>query len=91
MASNFQISSNRAGDSLHLELSGDFDGTSAHELLHFIKKYSNEISMVYIHTGSLQQIHAFGRDILHRRLGIVNSNFGKIIFKGDKAAHLSLK
>jgi hypothetical protein len=57
MASNFQISSNRTGDSLHLELSGDFDGTSAHELLYFLEKYNREISVTYIHTGDLRQIY----------------------------------
>ena len=33
MASNFQIFSYKTKDSLHLKLAGDFDGSSAHELI----------------------------------------------------------
>ena len=33
MASNFRILSHETRDSLHLKLTGDFDGNSAHELI----------------------------------------------------------
>ena len=33
MASNFQINVNRLEDRIQLKLYGDFDGSSAHELL----------------------------------------------------------
>jgi len=37
MASNFQITFNRHEDSMHLRLYGDFDGSSAHELINLLK------------------------------------------------------
>lgn len=33
MAANFRISTHRNSENLHLKLYGDFDGTSAHELI----------------------------------------------------------
>ena len=38
MASNFQIYRHRTRDSLHLKLEGDFDGSSAHELINALKE-----------------------------------------------------
>jgi len=39
MAANFQIVSYKTRDSLHLKLNGDFDGTSAYELINTIKDH----------------------------------------------------
>lgn len=39
MASNFQIFSFKTNDSLHLKLSGDFDGSSAHELINTLTEH----------------------------------------------------
>ena len=38
MASNFRLFLHETGDSLHLKLYGDFDGSSAHELINALKK-----------------------------------------------------
>jgi len=38
MATNFKISAHRNDEVLHLTLKGDFDGTSAHELLDVVRK-----------------------------------------------------
>jgi hypothetical protein len=37
MATNFKISSHRTESKLHLNLAGDFDGSSAFELLNMLK------------------------------------------------------
>lgn len=39
MASNFRILSYKTRDSLHLKLTGDFDGNSAHELLNTLMEH----------------------------------------------------
>ena len=46
MASNFQIYSYKTRDSLHLKLNGDFDGSSAHELINIL----NEAGSSYCET-----------------------------------------
>jgi len=38
MAARFRISIHRNSENLHLKLMGDFDGTSAHELLNVLKR-----------------------------------------------------
>ena len=39
MASNFQIYSFKTRDSLHLKLAGDFDGSSAYELINTLAEH----------------------------------------------------
>ena len=48
MASNFKILVHRNSDSLHLKLVGDFDGTSAHELLNSLTKNARGVRRVFI-------------------------------------------
>ena len=85
MASNFQIRLIRNTDDLQLNLYGDFDGTSACELLNIIKNYSRNVLRIFIHTEGLNYVHPFGRDIFNRRLGVKKNRGGRIVFKGKKA------
>jgi hypothetical protein len=48
MASNFRISTHRNSESLHLKLVGDFDGSSAFELINVLKKNWNGAYRVFI-------------------------------------------
>lgn len=50
MAARFRISIHRNSENLHLKLMGDFDGTSAHELLNVLKRYSTRTARIFIHT-----------------------------------------
>jgi len=38
MATNVKITAHRNDENLHLKLKGDFDGTSAYELLNIVRK-----------------------------------------------------
>ena len=72
MASNFRIAMHHNGRTLHFKLLGDFDGTSAHQLLNGLKKPYRGISRVIIYTDSLRKIHAFGRDVFQSRFYELN-------------------
>lgn len=61
MASNFKILVHRNTENLHLTLLGDFDGTSACELLNILKKKCNGADRVFIHTSGLKKIYPFGQ------------------------------
>lgn len=89
MAPNFKISIHRNGDNVHLKLMGDFDGTSAHELLTVLKKSCRGASKVFIHTSSLKHIDPFGRDIFHNNLGGVRGQSVPVLFSGENAAQLA--
>jgi hypothetical protein len=48
MATDFHMFSYKTRDSLHLKLEGDFDGTSAYELLETLKKNGNGFYQIFI-------------------------------------------
>jgi hypothetical protein len=82
MANNFRIFQCRKGDSLHLKLSGDFDGSSALELLNVLKKGHNACFNVVINTSELNQVHHFGQDVIKRNAGIFNQLNNRVHFIG---------
>ncbi len=82
MSSNFKISSHRDRDSLHLKLEGDFDGSSAHELLNALNNDNSNASNILIHTGGLKTIHPFGQDVFRNHFFILNKKNARYIVTG---------
>ena len=82
LASNFQIFSYKNRDSLHLKLSGDFDGSSAHELFNTLKKNDADFLEIFIDTNNLKTINSFGRDVFQKKLGNLKHQFSNLIFIG---------
>jgi anti-anti-sigma regulatory factor len=70
MASNFRIFCHQNSDNLHLKLMGEFDGSSAYELIDTLKKYSGIAKKVFIHTCSLSSVHSFGLDVFQKNYDI---------------------
>ncbi len=66
MASNFRIFSDQKGENHHLKLVGDFDGTSAYELIHALEKYNGNAGKVFIHTCALSCVHPFGLEVFQK-------------------------
>ena len=89
MASNFRIFTHRNSENLHLKLMGDFDGSSACQLLNVLKKTSNSVYKIFIHTSSLNTIYPFGRDTFHRSLCDFDGNSIRILFTGEHAKQIS--
>lgn len=85
MAKNFRIAAHRNGETLHLKLMGDFDGTSAHELLNTLKKRGDHTSRVFIDTGSLRNIYPFGLNVFHTNLNVLKGQSVELVFTGEKA------
>ena len=90
MASNFGIAVDRNIDGFGLKLAGDFDATSAYELIYAIKKLPEDTVRISIYTNGLKNIYPFGLDIFHRIMSPLNGQSTKIVFTGDYAAQLSL-
>ncbi|MBU1162295.1 MAG: hypothetical protein KKF96_07040 [Proteobacteria bacterium] len=70
MSSNFKIFSHQNSDNLHLKLMGDFDGTSAYELIHALEKYHGNTGRVFIHTCALSSVHPFGLNVFQKNCSI---------------------
>ena len=84
MASNFQIYSFNTKNSLHLKLTGDFDGSSAYELIHMLTKHSKNGYEIFIDINDLNSIHPFGREVFQKKLGALKNQFHGISFVGRK-------
>jgi hypothetical protein len=89
MASNFKITFNRLEDSVRLNLYGDFDGSSAHELLNLLRSYSYDTQKIYIQTDGLKHIHPFGLNTFLKNYRIINGCADRIVFTGKKATALA--
>jgi hypothetical protein len=79
----------RNSENLHLKLVGDFDGTSAFVLFNVLRKNSNGVRKLFIHTNCLKDIHPFGREVFRRNLSEVNGHPSRIIFTGEKAGQIA--
>jgi anti-anti-sigma regulatory factor len=86
MATNFRIAAHRNGETLHLKLVGDFDGTSAHELLNTLKKSGDHTSRISVDTGSLRNIYPFGLNVFHTNLNVLKGRSVELVFTGENAS-----
>jgi anti-anti-sigma regulatory factor len=76
-------------ENLHLRLIGDFDGSSAFELLDILKNRAHAVQKVFIHTSGLMDVHPFGLGVFEKRASELKENLQKIHFTGDKAEVVS--
>lgn len=76
---------------MHLKLTGDFDGSSACQLLEFLNTRANGVYSIVIHTSLLKNIYPFGRNIFRQNLGNLdgNSHRPQILFTGENASLLA--
>lgn len=89
MAGNFRVVVHRNSDSLHLRLEGDFDGSSAHQLLCMLGENGNKARRVFIHTGGLKEIHPFGKAVFQKNLNDFNKRRADLVFTGDKGPEIA--
>ena len=68
MAHNFKIFMNRTDDVLHINMRGDFDGSSALELLNALKRNMNNTKRIFIDTNNIQKIYPFGKEVFNYNL-----------------------
>ena len=90
MASNFNIYSFKTRDSLHLKLTGDFDGSSAYELINTLTEYGKGLYEIYIDTNDLKTIHPFGKDVFQKNLGSSNKLYRNLVFIGKNGHEIGI-
>lgn len=88
MASNFKIFRHQNSSNLHLKLFGDFDGSSAFELLNTINDFNRDNGKIFIHTQGLNCVDSFGKYVFQNNI----SNLKKphVIFTGEHAADMEI-
>lgn len=88
MAANFKIVTNRVGkNNIIVNLIGDFDGTSAWELIRRLEQVSGKNKTVEVNTNRITSLASFG-------LGVLRSNVGSFgaagfVFSGKNAHYFS--
>lgn len=83
MAKNFRILSTEKSNRLvRIQLQGDFDGTSAHELINTLHKYLASYPKIAIDTEGLKSVNAFGLDVFSIRLKLLRRPYARIFFNG---------
>jgi hypothetical protein len=75
--------------SLNLRLIGDFDGTSAYELLNVLAERRGGAGEAVIDTKGLQKVHPFGVDTFHKNLHVLKGASSGLVFTGEKAAEIA--
>jgi hypothetical protein len=82
MANNFKFMLNRIRDKIHLKLYGDFDGSSAFELINILKNYRSGSTQISIDTNGLNTLHPFGMDVFRRNLSTLDIKKNNIAITG---------
>lgn len=89
MALNFKISLEQNHKSLHLKLVGDFDGSSALELINTLKAHGRKAEKIFINTRDIFSVHPFGQDVFRKNYSILSKNSHKLIFTGANSGKFS--
>jgi hypothetical protein len=85
MASNFTMQRHRRESGLHINLIGDFDGSSAYELKHCLQKALNREKRVFVHTDRLASLPAFGREMFQKQFSTHPQTTSRVVFTGAYA------
>ncbi len=89
MAANFHIVTDHSADDLRLKLDGDFDGTSAFELIHVLKKIGRRKRRIIIDTNGLKRIYPFGRETFWKNLGSATVTNRRLVVTGKNDHRLA--
>jgi hypothetical protein len=89
MASNFHIFRQRKRDTLHLKLEGDFDGSSALELINTIEEHGVGFRQILVDTNDLRTIYPFGRTVFQKNLGRFIKKRNRLIFIGENEHNIA--
>lgn len=73
-----------------MKLYGDFDGSSAHELLNALIDHSTDTHQIFIDTNDLATVHPFGQEVFQKNLGIIIDRFINLTFIGKYKNSLAL-
>lgn len=82
MANNFKFLSQCKRNRIHLKLYGDFDGSSAFELINALNKIKNGFHQIVIDTDNLNAVHTFGINVFNKNFCVLGLKINNIIVTG---------
>lgn len=90
MASNFRLISNRERNCIHFKLNGDFDGSSAFELINALNEESTRYAKIFIDTDNLTIIDTFGKEVFKKNIKTLKNQFHDLVFVGKNKHNLKI-
>ncbi|MFP4348352.1 MAG: peptidylprolyl isomerase [Thermodesulfobacteriota bacterium] len=84
MSSNFQIRFKNRNGNLHIDPAGDFDGSSAWELIRLLEERYDGKGRVFIDTRNLRDICPFGCSVFQSHFFETRVPADRLFFKGEK-------
>jgi len=89
MSANFELSFTKHASNLQIALSGEFDGSSAWELINTLHEHYAGQDRIIIDTRNLGQIHPFGRHVFTTRLDPRRIPPQRLFFRGEKSQEIA--
>lgn len=89
MAANFKTIVCREGDILHIKPEGDFDGSSALELINTLVENCGSAQCVVINTSGLQEVYPFGKAVFERHFSLARKLNPSTTFTGKYAQEIA--
>jgi len=89
MAPNFEMSLKWDCDCLHLDLLGNFDETSACNLIDALQNNCQGAVVVFIHAKGLTRIHPSGRAAFQENLHALRDFCYRLVFADTNAAEIA--
>jgi hypothetical protein len=81
MATNFRIYTNKHKGAHNIKMVGDFDGSSAFELINMLKTHFGKSGKITIDTSGLFSILPFGVDVFKKNFALSKRLYG-VAFTG---------
>jgi hypothetical protein len=89
MATHHRITCGYAGRDLQIEVHGDFDGSSAWELVNAIHERYTGLGRIVIDTRKITSLVPFGTATFKSRLDPRRVPLDRLVFVGENSAHIA--
>lgn len=89
MNTNFHLAFRKENGNLHVIPRGDFDGSSASELVNLLHDQYDGKGRVFIETNQLRRMHAFGCSTFQCRLNKRRIPADRLTFRGTKGYEMA--
>ncbi len=89
MSETFQIQFRKSNGNLHLRLEGDFNGSSAWQLIRLLEERYCGKGRIFIDTRHLKRLHPFGCSTFQSELVLSRVPAGCLFFKGEKGFEIA--
>jgi hypothetical protein len=83
MSINFKIISKQNDGDLHIDMLGDFDGSSACELANIIKMKYPGTGRIFINIRNLSRINQFGSAVMENLIAVQGLPVDSMVFIGE--------